>query len=662
MSGFRFTADERRILARRPFLSVSDWSAKHLVVQDGPYKGAPLRVAVTPYLGAIMDAYSDPAVEQVIVCGSPQTGKTLAMYACLCYSMDRRSGTKMLTMPDDKNVARIEAEKLRPLFRGSTLVSSLIAGSIAGHVRLRDGTSVFLSSAQAPAQRASITVRDLFMDEEDLYLAVAGRGNPVMDFIERTRSYSFRRKIMRVSKPVGDMTSSIWRALTNDTDLCLSYEVDCPFCGLGQFFLESNVTVASGIDLTDRGMNLEEGQSLIRRQELGRYRCPGCGALWNDLDRNRAVAGGRWRPSRARELGDSGVPAFEPFPEDGRRARSVGFHLPAILSRTVGLSELAARKWMAARSDEPDFLQGQANGDWARPYVAVVMSPKEAEIRARFDHDLPARSVPAGAIALTAGIDTQKVGFYFLVMAWMPDFTKYVIDYGRLSSFEDVRRLVWETTWPVIDGEGRPSGNAMELWRAAIDSGGTSTEGVYSRTEEVYEFVRMEGNYRLFAVKGASREQSIHVRQTVLDRLPGVQTRIIGGLSLYTLDTWKFKAELFSALLNPDNSKPIRVYGHDPEVAGEQAGIHDDLIRHLTSERQVRSPNGQLIWVQDHRDNHYLDCLVMAGACGHPTWGPSLHIMAHQLREDRLARAQAEARPVIKPDRHKPRKSRLSAW
>ena len=593
------------------------------------------------------------------MCGSPQTGKTLAMYACLGYSMDRRPGTRMLTMPDDKNVARVEAEKLRPLFGASNLLSSLIADSVAGHVRLKDGSSVFLSSAQAPAQRASITVRDLFMDEEDLYLSVSGRGDPVMDFLERTRSYSFRRKVMRVSKPVGDGASSIWNALVNDTDLCLSYEVPCPECGRRQFFSESGLALADGADLSDKSINLEEGQSLIKRQELGRYRCSGCGALWDDLQRNRAVAGGRWVPSKATELGDTGVPTFEPRADDGRAAKSVGFHLPAILSRTVGLSELAARKWTAARSFDPDFLQAQANGDWARPYVSVVVSPRESEIRARFVHGLPARAVPPGAIALTACIATQNMGFYYLVMAWMADFTKYVIDYGKLASFEDVRRLVWETSYPVLGEGGQPTENWMGIWRAALDSGGTSTDGVYSRTEECYEFARLEGGGRLFVTKGASREQALHVRETVIDRMPGLKTRILGGLSLYLLDTHKFKAEFFSALLNPDNTKPVLVYGHDPAVEGDQSWIHDELIRHLTSERQVRSPRGELIWVQEHRDNHWLDCGVNALACGHAEWGPSLPVMAIQLREAEAMAARAAERPPLNPPKPPKRGSRF---
>ena len=103
-----FTPGERHVFKRREALSVSDWAAKSVIVQDGPYRGARLRPDVTPYLPGIMDAWGRPGVEQVLVCGAPQTGKTLALYACLGYAVDRRPGTKMLAMPDDKTLSRVK--------------------------------------------------------------------------------------------------------------------------------------------------------------------------------------------------------------------------------------------------------------------------------------------------------------------------------------------------------------------------------------------------------------------------------------------------------------------------------------------------------------------------------------------------------------------------
>lgn len=76
------TETERRIFRKREIPPVSRWAAQHLIVPDGPYAGARYRRDVNPYLAGIMDAFSERSVEEVVVCGAPQTGKTLCLYAC----------------------------------------------------------------------------------------------------------------------------------------------------------------------------------------------------------------------------------------------------------------------------------------------------------------------------------------------------------------------------------------------------------------------------------------------------------------------------------------------------------------------------------------------------------------------------------------------------
>ena len=63
----------------------------------------------------------------------------------------------------------------------------------------------------------------------------------------------------------------------------------------------------------------------VRREKLGRYRCPHCAYHWTDYARDQAVARGRWE-------------ADNPLPSPHR----VGFHLPAYLSAAVSLSEIRA--------------------------------------------------------------------------------------------------------------------------------------------------------------------------------------------------------------------------------------------------------------------------------------------------------------------------------
>ena len=106
------TETERRIFRRREVPPVSRWAAQHLIVPDGPYAGARYRRDVNPYLAGIMDAFSERSVEEVVVCGAPQTGKTLCLYACLCWCIDYRPAPRMLAMPDDETLARVVEAKL----------------------------------------------------------------------------------------------------------------------------------------------------------------------------------------------------------------------------------------------------------------------------------------------------------------------------------------------------------------------------------------------------------------------------------------------------------------------------------------------------------------------------------------------------------------------
>ena len=648
--GSRFTEGELMVLRAREDLSVSEWAERHLMVMDGPLRGGPLRSEATPYLKFIMDSFNDPFVEQIVVCGSPQTGKTLAMYACLGYSTDRRTGTKMLAMPDDTNVNRVAEEKLKPMFRGAGLLSKAVSGSTQDQLRLKNGTSIFLSSAQSPAQRASISVKDLFLDEEDLYQTIRGKGSPVGDFIERTRSYAFNRKIMRVSKPVGDGSSSIWRALL-ESEILYSYAAPCPGCGAEQFFREDAVRVLADPRADPEGSGYP---AEIESLDLGRYECPGCGCLINSHDRDGMVRLGRWRPSAVRELSETGTPVFEVTEKAPDQARKIGFHLPAILSRYVSLSGLAARREAAEKSEDSEVRQGQANGDWARPYIAVLMNPRRTEILRRADPELPARTVPRDAVCLTMGIDTQKYDFYYLVTAWMPDMTKYVIDYGRFQSFDEIAAFVTESSYPVLGSDGGEAGR-MQIWRAGIDTGGTVAEGAYSRTEEVYEFCWKNQHLSVFAVKGSSGHQTENVRRTSIVRLPGRKTPLSGGIPMYLLNTGNLKEGMLKALTDPGHSRPMKLYGFDPkrpEMPPEE--LHAELAAHFTAERQVRSPQGKIIWVQERRDNHYLDCGMIACACGDVTWTPSIVMAVELKKKEAEVEALLAARPLVSTDYRRP--------
>lgn len=636
---FVFCDGERSIFTRRPRLSCSEWAARNIIVQDGPYKGSPMRLEVSPYLIFPMDCFSDITIKQIAFCGSLQIGKTLLLYACMCYAMDYSPGEMMLAMPNDGAIEKVRDKKLAPLIKGSPALKRLVQKFRSDKIELKSGVDITFASAESDAARASITIEKLFMDEEDLYLPGNTKKRPVDDFIGRTQSFDWRAKIVRVCQPKSD-SSSIFGAVTREADQLYCFETKCPACHA--VFLPDVTHIVT--------VGQESDPGVIRRGRLGRYKCPSCGYLWSDHIRNMAVSSGRWHPYRyTEERGFERAALVE-------NAEFIGFHAPAVLSRQVSLSHIAARTIEVEKSDDEAEKRQYHFDVLAIPYSPVEVKPDSARIKERGTPGLPRGVVPDGAIAITLGVDTQKYGFWFLSRAFMPDLSSYIIDHGRLEDWPDVYRLAHETYYPMQaaggglepDGSPRLSGEVLPFWRGALDTGGTDTEGVYTRTEEAYMFIREYGHGILHATKGASRELSSAVMPSVKDRLPRSRKPIPGGLTLYLLDTVRLKALAMRRLLNDDARYPIYLY-ENPE---------DELIEQLCSEKMVKTKNGHK-WEKIKGENHYLDCLMLTQACADPTWQVSLPLYLMHLKQQQDALARAEYSPQPRKRRERSPRSRI---
>jgi phage terminase large subunit GpA-like protein len=595
---FEFTSGERDVFRRRPFVLPSIWAEENVIVKDGPYKNSRWRNATAPYLVEIMDTWADPYTEEVDVCGSPQSGKTSAMYRCLEYAIDRRPGPRMLAMPDDLTLNRVSQFKLLPSIKACRAARDKLIKSTLDTLTFSDGSVLFLSSAQSPAQRASVSIMDLFLDEESLYKSVSGQGDPLTDFLERTTSYSWMRKIFRAAKPVGGEDTTIWQGLLSCVEI-RAYATVCPACGAEQFMQFSQIKFNGCKDPKE-----------MCQSRPARYECEHCRYHWSDFARDEAVRRGSWRPVRW----DSAKRQFAPTAAV-YRPRSVGFHLPALLSPFVSLSEIAA-DFLEAKVD-PSKWKGFFNGRLAEPHVKTTIKTSAEKVLEARVPTLPARTVPAAAVALTAGIDVQKRGLWFVVRAWADTLESWLVDYGFLADFEEARKLCFEMLYPV---EG---GGEKGIWRAGMDSGGGETDDqVWTRTEEVYQWVRANSLGKVFAIKGASHAQLQPIRRTPIDRLPKSGKLIPGGLVLHVLDT-DFYKRLLHARLEPDSSQPLRLHGE----------VGEDYAKQISAEELV-TVKGKQTWRQIRPDNHLLDCEMIAAACAAPEWTPGLQFLARGQQEE----------------------------
>ena len=209
----------------------------------------------------------------------------------------------------------------------------------------------------------------------------------------------------------------------------------------------------------------------------------------------------------------------------------------------------------------------------------------------------------------------------------------------------------------------------MPIWRAALDTGGgREKEDDWSKTEEAYAFIRKNGRGILFGVKGSSHAQLKKVTPKVIDRMTRKNKPIPGGITLYFLDTDKFKDQLHWRLgrswpHDPTVSNSVDLgggYDGDADrigridekgdvITGDKAtganGIGDpvsieshhitlhsdtgiDYARQILAEERQKDKKGKTEWVSVRRDNHLLDCEIYAAACADPEWAPSLQYLA----------------------------------
>jgi phage terminase large subunit GpA-like protein len=594
MRTITFTPGERRIFELKEPLSVSQWAEKYRFVHGKPIPG-PWRNSVSPWLVEPMDTCGLPWVRVIILCFAPQVGKTQVAFNFMLYRIDREPGPMMYVMPDEKVTKRIAKRRIVPTFRATPRIAELLSpykeDTTSFYVRFQNGADLMLTWATSAAELASESVQDLFLDETDKYPEFAGREADPSSLAEiRTKMFPYTKKIIKLSTPAAE-PSIIWTALHEEADEVRRYHAKCPICGTLQ-------------EMKFRQFNwpkdAEPGKILHKR--LATYQCVDCGMLWDDHTRTVAVNNGQWVTE--------GTPVHRP--------RAVGFGpLPSWYASVTSLSEPVS-----------DYLKGKT--DLAKRIYFITqhkaqqwketIAPKEESWLLEHRGEHPPQQVPEEALALTAGIDMQKRGFWYVVRAWAEDLTNWLVDYGNIATFNDVYDLVFNTMF-MVEGSDKRRG----IWRAGIDTGGGDTDNdELTRTEECYQWLVRNGQGVIFGTKGASQQQINRVRLTVIDKMPRSHRPIPGGLELRLLDTHFFKS-LIHSRLERKREEPQYFYLHSETT--------EEYTRQLLAEELRRDRKGRHKWKQiGGRPNHLLDCEVIAAACAYREWQPSFQMLAERLK------------------------------
>ena len=550
----RLCKGEREVLKKRRPIKVSTWSERHRVVSGSRFPG-PWRNDLTPYLAGIMDAAAFPSVRTTILCKAPQIGGTEAINNFVGYCIDRDPGPVLYVYPDSVTGRENMKDRILPMIEDSRRLRSYMTGWEDDKASIRIKLlhmPIYLAWAGSASRLGNKPIKHVIFDETDKYPAVADKRetDPISLGEKRTITYQYDHKIWKISTPTIE-SAPISKAMREEAQVIFDYWVRCPGCGKRHVMDFDQIKWNKEPD--EDGKETHPHPERMRSLGLAWYECPHCECQWDDGWRDKAVKRGEWR-ARSVEFevpkvpkvkkGDipiktphsplqtPNLPLFAYLRE--YRPQKIGFHLPSWISPFVSLSEVAAAFLKGLK--DVNALKDFTNAHKAEPWIIRKQERKEDAILALRD-DRPRGLVPAGDVVscVTAGVDTQDVGFWYEIRGWGYglDLESWGVREGYVETFGALERILWEDEY--LDVDGKP----YHVQLVVQDAMG-------HRTSDVYDFARMHRGH-LLPFQGV-QTMAAPYGITDVEFYPGTKKPIPGGIKLLRGHVTYFKNTLSNKL------------------------------------------------------------------------------------------------------------------
>jgi phage terminase large subunit GpA-like protein len=579
----------RSLEAWRPprHMTLSEWADENFYL-SAESAAQPGRWRTLPYQRGIMDAITDPEVEQVSVMKSARIGYTLMMSAAIGYFMQHDPSSMLVVQPTVDDAKNFSKETIATMLRDVPALAKLAtedvvdkgprsSGATLTHKTFPGGV-LSLVGANSGAGFRRVSRRVVLFDEVDAYPASAGYdGDPIKLGTMRTQAF-WNRKIIAGSTPLVAGSSRIAELFEQGDQR--RYHVPCPHCGFMDF-----LTFREG----DRGhwMAWPEG-----RPEEAHFICRSCGAVIEHRHKREMVERGEWRA-------------------DAEFKGHASFHLWAAYSYSPNATWGAiASEFVEASKAGPEKLRTVINTLLGETWQERGEAPDWQRLYQRREQ-YPVATVPDGVEMLTAGVDVMRDRLVVEVVGWGVDRQSWSVEAcvlpgdtadagvgGPWGALDDLLARSWPTA----------SGGSMQIAMMAVDSG--------DQTQTVYDWARRYPMSRVIAIKGSAGAKAIIGSPSPVDlKLNG--KRMGRGYKVWPVGVDMIKAELYGWLRleapTTESGLPFPPgFAHFPEHG-------EDFFKQLTAEHlvEIRKRTGFVAheWqVLPGRENHFLDCRVYARA------------------------------------------------
>lgn len=571
-------AETFRAWAPPPKLSLSEWADQYayLSAESSAEAG---KWHTLPYQKGIMDAFTDPTIEQISVMKSARVGYTKILNNIIGYHIHYDPCPIMLVQPTIEDAEGYSKEEIAPMLRDTPVLRGLVADA-----RSRDsnntivqknfpGGTLSLVGANSPRGFRRVSRRVVLFDEVDGYPPSAGaEGDQIKLGIKRSEFY-WNRKIASGSTPTVTEQSRIEKMFMESDQR--RYFVPCPHCGEKQFLKWGGKDEPYGI-------KWPEGDPMSAY-----YVCEKNGCIIDHSHKKTMIENGEWRATA-----------------DGN-GKHAGFHIWAAYSFSPNATWGHLATEFLDSKDDPlklkTFVNTALGETWEEEYSARLDAEGIGDRAENYDM----LTVPKGALLLTAGIDVQDNRIAVVVKGYGVDEESWLINWTEIHG--DPSDLSATGPWAQVDNVLQQeylheSGAAIKVRAAAVDTGG-------HYTHEVYVFCRERKKRHIIAIKGSSTPGRPALGKPSRQDVNYKNQTIKKGVDLWLIGVDTIKTTIYSRLKKTGAGAGIM---HFPR------GVPHEYFEQLTAEKQsTRYVNGfpKRSWVKKSgARNEALDCEVYAYA------------------------------------------------
>lgn len=484
-------------------LTVSQWADKNRrLTSESSAEVGKWRTSRTPYMFDILDSFTDPLIEHIVVVAASQVGKSETINNMVGYCINQDPGPILLIQPTIDDVKRYSEMRIAPMIRETRCLKRKVADpksrDAANTKRQKSfpGGVLVMTGSNVAHDLSSMPIRYVFGDERDRWATSAGsEGDPWELAVARTRTF-YNKKMVEVSTPTVKGASAIENSYNLGT--MERWKTQCPHCGEYVELTFDNIRFE--YDAAENG-----DKKIFHISEIF-YVCPECGGISDEHTMKSQPA--KWVAT---------------VPEARKHHKTRSFWLTAWVSPWATWESIILQ-FLQAGTDSAK-LQVVYNTQFGELWEERGDIASEDDVMAR--REVYEAEVPDGVLLLTCGVDTQDDRLEYEVVGHRRYGETWGIKKGVILGRPDTEE-VWERLDEVLSHKYKfKSGVSLQISLTFIDEGGHFTQ-------EVRQHCLARQYDHVFAIKGANRPDIPYTAPPKKQKIV-VNGKVIGQVWVYEI-------------------------------------------------------------------------------------------------------------------------------